>query len=185
METLKFGISRLPDGSPLVLEDWSVEYPDCHPYKVVAFPVAVASLPGDWSPERGRKFRCGINFDSFSEAMAAYNDLMHGETELVNYLDRLEKAEYLPCIPRRDTKAKLREKAEHTFRRISPYSRKDGSIDWREISTVYPDGRFEMVHTCEQDDEVYVWGLWETTVFQMGWNSIREFVQHRKGFVPV
>lgn len=73
------------------------------------------------------------------------------------------------------------------YRRIR--RRRDPATDqtaWREVATIYQDGRFEQVHTYEQGDEVHVFGIpFISSIEEMGWTSIREFLKYRAGFKPI
>lgn len=98
MNIIRRGTGFLPDGTVIYIEDWSCDMLRFSPYVVAAFPVSKVTLPGTWSPDAGRKFRYGMNFETFHEAADCADKLMHGEAKLGDYTEHLERAEYAQCV---------------------------------------------------------------------------------------
>ena len=59
MNVIRTGTGYMPDGTPVYIEDWTVDFKgtDVNPYIVAAFPVSTFTMPGKWSPNAGEKFR--------------------------------------------------------------------------------------------------------------------------------
>lgn len=98
MKIIKKG--KFPDGTDLQLEDWSEAYPGVFQKNatVSAYPVAVCSLPGQFSPKIGEKFRAQFEFDTGEQAKEAFRALLAGEKSLVDYAPLLWNKNYAPCL---------------------------------------------------------------------------------------
>lgn len=99
MNILQKGI--MTDGTKLQIEDWSADYsfyPQGH--LLAAYPIAKASLQGQFTPKMDRKFRYEMRFDSNEQAQKAFNDLCNGVTTLKDYSDKLQSndKEYAKCV---------------------------------------------------------------------------------------
>ncbi len=100
MNIIRTGTGYLPDGTPIYIEDWTVDLKgtDAPPYIVATFPVSTCTLPGAWSPNAGERFRYGMVFETFRQAKDCADNLMHGYKKLTDYAEYLERREYIKCV---------------------------------------------------------------------------------------
>jgi hypothetical protein len=90
---------KLPDGSDIIIEDWTPNYPGLsEPYTVGTYPIAKASLPGAFSPKAGDRFRCGFTFPTVAAAETVFSALTQGTAQLSDYAEYMEIPRYRPCI---------------------------------------------------------------------------------------
>ena len=100
MEVIRTGTGYMSDGTPVYIEDWTVDFKgtDVNPYIVAAFPVSTFTMPGKWSPNAGEKFRYAMHFETFAQAKNCVDNLMHGYKKLEDYADHLDRPEYVRCV---------------------------------------------------------------------------------------
>ncbi len=53
---------------------------------------------------------------------------------------------------------------------------------YRNITTVDSDGNYHQCNVCGENDE-HIFGEFRTTLWEMGWKSLAEFLKGRKRFV--
>lgn len=90
---------KLKDGTTIQLEDWSKEYTFMtYGSSVATYPIAKVTCEGDFSPKKGKTFRCMFEFDNYEEALQAYNALIKGNKNLRYYKEFLREKQYADCI---------------------------------------------------------------------------------------
>ena len=89
-------------GMRLQIEDWSEDY-SFHKSAdmLAAYPIAKNSRPAIWTtyyPEAHRTFRLELKFDSQESAEQAFDDIMNGRAELIDYKEYMTHPEYAECL---------------------------------------------------------------------------------------
>lgn len=90
----------MQDETSIQIEDWSKDY-SFMPYgsMIGAYPISKQTLKGNFSPELGRAFRFQLDFESHEEAQKAFDNLVNGNSKLIDYQDNFSgKQEELICI---------------------------------------------------------------------------------------
>ena len=91
--------SAMPDGTPVQIEDWHMDYRFMAPGSlVVAYPTGTKDSGRPFGPRRGEAFRLEMSFDSHIEAREAFKRLLAGDARLVDYRENVE-AKYRDFIP--------------------------------------------------------------------------------------
>ncbi|MDF2880216.1 MAG: hypothetical protein K0R54_773 [Clostridiaceae bacterium] len=89
-------------GVRVQLEDWSDDYPNVHAYADVVgtYPISKKSLfkGGLEYPKLNQSFRCALKFPSTEEARDAFNKLVNGETNILDYVTYFEQEELVDCL---------------------------------------------------------------------------------------
>ena len=82
------------------VEDWSKDYPDTFMLgsSLAAYPVSKVDTEAYFGPKRGRKFRCDFHFPDGNKAMKAFEALIEGKAELSDYLEYINRRDYIPCV---------------------------------------------------------------------------------------
>lgn len=82
MEVIKK--AKMPDGTPIQIEDWSMNYSFLtYGSTVAAYPKSKASLK-HW-PRLGESFRLDINCKTHEQAETVMQSLVNGESKLIDY----------------------------------------------------------------------------------------------------
>lgn len=79
-------VNSMPDGTKIQIEDWSEDY-DFHAQNstIGAYPIAQVNGKQFYSPKRGRTFRLSFNFFDEAEARKAFDELLKGEKQLIDF----------------------------------------------------------------------------------------------------
>ena len=109
MQILAKGI--MPDKTKIQTEDWSQEFPSIHSKNdvVAAYPIAkrpatTLAFEGVFGvrkyeyPQQYRTFRCALQFPCAADAETAYNKLLNGEANLLDYSDYMQEKKYAECL---------------------------------------------------------------------------------------
>lgn len=102
----------MPDKTKIQIEDWSEDFPSLHQKNdvVAAYPVAKAAasrkvfqgingLPCVWEyPRKYDSFRLCLQFPCASDAESAYNNLLNGTAQLLDYKDYIQEKKYIECL---------------------------------------------------------------------------------------
>jgi len=97
MKILEKGI--MPNGTKIQIEEWNENY-SFMPYgrTLASYPKSKVSHKGPFSPKGNVVFRCEFDFKSHEEAKEAFNELLAGTKELVDFKENLYYPKYADCI---------------------------------------------------------------------------------------
>lgn len=96
MNVLTRGIMK--NGTKIQIEDWSKDYPN-RPFTLATYPLSKKSFKGQFSPKEDETWRFQFSFKSLEEVKDAFNELLNGNKELLDYKDMFSsKKEFLSCI---------------------------------------------------------------------------------------
>lgn len=81
---------KMPDGTHIQLEDWRTSFPEFKSMwnTIGAYPRSLKNSGRLFGPRRGEEFRLDMKFESAAEALEAYEKLVRGDAELLDYRDR-------------------------------------------------------------------------------------------------
>lgn len=81
-------VSQMPCGTKIQIEDWSMDYNFLTTSGTIgAYPVALESGEGQFSPQKGQVFRMTFNFECPKALKEAFEKLKAGESKLIDYAD--------------------------------------------------------------------------------------------------
>ena len=86
---------KMPDGTHIQLEDWRTSFPETKSlwHTIGAYPRSLKNSGRLFGPRRGEEFRLDMKFKSAAEAMEAYEKLVRGDAELLDYRERFWNGE--------------------------------------------------------------------------------------------
>lgn len=109
MQVLTKGV--MPDKTKIQLEDWSTNFPALHAENdtLVAYPIAkqpatvlefecVNGFRKYEYPQLYRTFRLAFQFPCAADAEAAYNKLLIGTANLLDYEEYMQEKKYSDCL---------------------------------------------------------------------------------------
>ena len=101
----------MPDKTKVQIEDWHQDLPSLHvacdtlaAYPVCKQPAIIREFVGvngfrrSEYPERYRNFRLALQFPCVEDAETAYNKLLNGEANLLDYSEYMQEKKYAVCI---------------------------------------------------------------------------------------
>lgn len=87
--------AKMPDGTPIQLEDWQDTYPNSPTlwWSIGAYPRSRHDSGRPFGPRRGGEFRLTISFHTDAEAVEAFEKLNRGDAELLEYREKFWNGE--------------------------------------------------------------------------------------------
>ena len=87
-------VNSMPDGTKIQIEDWSEDYSFMAPAStLVAYPVAKTTSDRQFGPSRNKTFRLAFSFESDKETKKAYEDLIVGVKQLIDFKEYTDQPE--------------------------------------------------------------------------------------------
>lgn len=97
MKVLERG--TMPNGTAIQIEEWHENY-DFYPYAdcIASYPKSKMSHEGAFAPKGNEKYRFSFHFPSTEDAKNAYNELLAGTKQLVDFVEYMWDKKYVDCI---------------------------------------------------------------------------------------
>lgn len=87
-------VDLMPDKTKIQIEDWSEDYDFHAPNSTIgAYPIAQLNGEQFYSPKRGRTFRLSFKFSDEAEARKAFDELLKGEKQLIDFKEYTDQPE--------------------------------------------------------------------------------------------
>lgn len=97
MKVLEIG--EMPNGTNVQIEDWHKDYEGSAESSVIgAYPVSKVTLEGLCAPVRNKTFRLALHFDNAEQAKEAFQKLVNGAAELIDYGKYVNSKKLLECL---------------------------------------------------------------------------------------
>lgn len=92
-------VGSMPDGTEIQLEDWNEDYRFMPPGSTLAaYPISQINMDGQFAPKRNQSFRISFNFDNEQQARQAYEDLIVGTKQLIDFKEAVKDRELIECL---------------------------------------------------------------------------------------
>lgn len=89
----------MPCGTKVQIEDWSKDYKFLAPSSTLAaYPTSKVNMDGEYSPKRNRTFRATFNFGDEKATRQAFNELVAGSKQLIDFVKNINNPEKVECI---------------------------------------------------------------------------------------
>jgi hypothetical protein len=97
MRVLEKGI--MANGTKIQIEEWNETY-SFMPYgdTIAVFALSQTSHDGSYSPKRNEIYRFDFRFNNNNETKQAFNELLLGTRQLIDFKENLRDKEYADCI---------------------------------------------------------------------------------------
>jgi hypothetical protein len=97
MKVLEKGI--MTNGTKIQIEEWNENYSFISYGNTLAiFTVSQTSHNGSYSPKRNQNYRFDFRFNNNDESKQAFNELLKGTKQLIDFKENLLDKEYADCI---------------------------------------------------------------------------------------